>query len=104
VAEQRYRAVLAVIGDGRTVTEVAAAVGVSRQSLHSWLARYEADGGRGGGVGGASAASVVGCAADCGRAWPAGVITGKSSIQRCLRRSGLIDPDTRRRRRKDWKR
>jgi transposase-like protein len=44
VAEQRYRSVLAVISDGRTVTEVAAAVGVSRQSLHAWLARYEADG------------------------------------------------------------
>jgi transposase-like protein len=44
VAEQRYRAVLAVIGDGRTVTETAAAVGVSRQTLHSWLARYEAGG------------------------------------------------------------
>jgi hypothetical protein len=29
-AEQRYKAVLAVISDGRTVTEVAAAVGVSR--------------------------------------------------------------------------
>jgi transposase-like protein len=44
VAEQRYRAVLAVISDGRTVTETAAAVGVSRQSLHVWLARYEAGG------------------------------------------------------------
>ena len=30
MAEQRYRAVLAVIKDGRTVTETAAAVGVSR--------------------------------------------------------------------------
>jgi len=39
VAEQRYRAVLAVISDGRTVTEVAAAVGVSRQTLHAWLAQ-----------------------------------------------------------------
>jgi len=37
VAEQRYRAVLAVISDGRTVTEVAAAVGVSRQTMHAWL-------------------------------------------------------------------
>ena len=38
VAEQRYRAVLAVISDGRTMTEVAAAVGVSRQTMHAWLA------------------------------------------------------------------
>ena len=42
--EQRYQAVLAVQRDGRTVTEVAAAVGVSRQTVHSWLRRYE-DGG-----------------------------------------------------------
>ena len=44
VAEQRYKAVLAVISDGRTVTEVAASWEVSRQTLHTWLARYE-DGG-----------------------------------------------------------
>jgi transposase-like protein len=44
VAERRHRAVLAVIGEGRTVADVAAAVGVSRQTLHAWLARYEAGG------------------------------------------------------------
>src|SRR5829696_2189208 len=44
VAEQRYRAMLAVISDGRTVTEVAAAVGVSRQTMHGWLGKYEAGG------------------------------------------------------------
>jgi transposase-like protein len=44
VAEQRYRAVLAVISDGRTVTETAAAVGVSRQTMHAWLGKYEAGG------------------------------------------------------------
>ena len=44
MAEQRYRAVLAVISDGRTVKETAAAVGVSRQTLHAWLAKYEAGG------------------------------------------------------------
>ena len=38
VAEQRYQAVLAVIGDGRTVTEVAGQWGVSRQTVHAWLA------------------------------------------------------------------
>jgi transposase-like protein len=42
VAEQRYKAVLAVIADGRTVTEVARDFGVSRQTMHDWLARYEA--------------------------------------------------------------
>ena len=35
MAEQRYQAVLAVIADG---------LGVSRQTLHAWLARYEAEG------------------------------------------------------------
>ena len=44
MVEQRYQAVLAVIADGRTVKEVAAQWGVSRQSLHSWLSRYEAGG------------------------------------------------------------
>jgi transposase len=41
VAEQRYLAVLAVIADGLTIKQVAEKVGVSRQTLHAWLARYE---------------------------------------------------------------
>jgi transposase InsO family protein len=40
VSEQRYQAVLAVIEDGLSITDVAAKVGVSRQSLHAWLTRY----------------------------------------------------------------
>jgi transposase len=44
VAEQRYQAVLAVIEDGLQITEVAAKVGVSRQTVHAWLARYAAGG------------------------------------------------------------
>ena len=44
MAEQRYQAVMAVIGDGLSVSQVAEKVGVSRQTLHSWLARYEAEG------------------------------------------------------------
>ena len=44
MAEQRYQAVLAVIADGLTVTQAAEKVGVSRQTLHAWLARYEAEG------------------------------------------------------------
>jgi len=44
VAEQRYQAVLAVISDGLSVSQVAEKVGVSRQTLHTWLARYEAEG------------------------------------------------------------
>jgi transposase-like protein len=44
VAEQRYQAVLAVISDGATVTEVAARFGVARKTVHDWLAKYEAGG------------------------------------------------------------
>ena len=44
VTEQRYKAVLAVIADGRTVGEVAGETGVCRQTMHRWLARYEGDG------------------------------------------------------------
>ena len=44
MAEQRYKAVLAVIGDGRSITEVAQAWAVSRQTLHEWLVRYERGG------------------------------------------------------------
>jgi hypothetical protein len=43
VIEQRHRAVMAVL-DGAGPTVVAAEVGVSRQSVHSWLARYRATG------------------------------------------------------------
>jgi hypothetical protein len=43
IVEQRYRAVLDV-NAGRPVTEVAAELGVSRQTLHTWLARYRQDG------------------------------------------------------------
>ncbi|MEO9180938.1 MAG: helix-turn-helix domain-containing protein, partial [Acidimicrobiales bacterium] len=42
--EQRYDAVLGVIRDGFTVTEVAQKFGVSRQSVHAWMKRYEAGG------------------------------------------------------------
>jgi transposase InsO family protein len=44
VMEQRYQAVLAVVQDGWKVTEVAARLGVSRQSVHAWIARYEQGG------------------------------------------------------------
>jgi len=41
VGEQRYQAVMAVVGGGRTVTEVARDWAGSRQTMHAWLARYE---------------------------------------------------------------
>ena len=42
--EQRYDAVLGVIRDGFSVTEVAQKFGVSRQAVHTWLKRYEEGG------------------------------------------------------------
>ena len=39
-----YDAVLAVIREDRTVKDVAAVVGVSRQTLHAGHARYETEG------------------------------------------------------------
>lgn len=44
VMEQRYQAVLAVVRDGWQVSEVARRLGVSRQSVHAWIARYEQGG------------------------------------------------------------
>ena len=44
VMEQRYQAVLAVVQDGWKVAEVARHLGVARQSVHNWIARYEAGG------------------------------------------------------------
>jgi hypothetical protein len=37
VAEQRYQAVMAVIVDGLSISQVAEKVGVSRQTLHSYV-------------------------------------------------------------------
>lgn len=44
MAEQRYQAVLSAISDGLSISQVASKVGVSRQTLLAWLARYEAGG------------------------------------------------------------
>src|SRR5215218_3994879 len=127
VAEQRYRAVLAVISDGRTVRDVAAAVGVSRQSLHAWLGRYEADGLEGlsdrshrpRGCPHQMVAAVEAVVLEARRnhpSWgprriaveltrrnPALRVT-ESAVYRCLRRAGLVEPDGRRRRKREWKR
>jgi hypothetical protein len=44
VSEQRFNAVMEVVGDGLTVIEVAERYGVSRQTVHSWR-RRDATGG-----------------------------------------------------------
>ena len=127
VSEQRYKAVLAVIGDGRTVSEVASQWGVCRQTMHRWLARYEGDGFEG--LGDRSSRPV-----HCPHQTPPGVeamvlemrrshpywgarriafelarkhvepAPSESAVYRCLVRAAVIDPITRRRRRETWKR
>ena len=127
VSEQRYKAVLAVIADGRTVSEVARDWGVSRQTLHAWLARYEDDGLEG--LGNRSHRP-----AHCPHQIPAGIeaqllemrrakpfwgarrlalelarkgvqpAPSKSSVYRSLVRGGVIDPTQRRWRKETWKR
>ena len=44
VVEQRYLAVMEVIRDGGQVIEVAERHGVSRQSVHAWIRRYQEGG------------------------------------------------------------
>jgi transposase InsO family protein len=125
VAEQRYQAVLAVVGEGRTVTEVAGRWGVSRQTLHAWLARYEAEGLEGLAdrshrprscphqMPGEVAAGVL----ELRRAHPGwgprrlvvelarrGVVVSESAVYRCLSRAGVIEPGRRRRRKEAWRR
>ena len=44
LVEQRYKAVLEVLNDGANVTDVARRYGVGRQTVHTWLRRYTAEG------------------------------------------------------------
>jgi len=127
VTEQRYKAVLAVIADGRTVSEVASDWGVCRQTMHRWLARYEGDGLEG--LGNRSsrpahcphqtAPAVEAMVLEMRRShpyWGARRIAfelarkgiepapSESAVYRCLVRAAVIDPISRRRRRETWKR
>ncbi len=125
VAEQRYRAVLEV-GIGVPVTEVAERYGVSRQSVHAWLVRYRQEG-----IAGLEdrshqvhhhpwriPAGIEEAICELRRAHPKwgprrlvfemgrrghGQVT-RSSVYRALVRNGLVEPESRRRRRKDYRR
>jgi transposase InsO family protein len=127
VTEQRYKAVQAVLADGRTVSEVAGDWSVSRRTMHRWLSRYEADGFEGLG-------DHTHRPAHCPHQMPATVevmvlemrrshpywgarriayelarkhvdaAPSESAVYRCLVRAAVIDPMTRRRRRETWKR
>jgi len=127
VMEQRYQAVLAVVQDGWRVVEVARRLGVSRQSVHNWIARYE--------QGGLAAltdrshrpsscphqisAELEALICELRREHPgwgprriehqlarAGEepLPSRSAIYRCLRRHGLIELRRRRKRREEFRR
>jgi transposase InsO family protein len=127
VTEQRYKAVLAVIGDGRTVGEVARDWGISRRTMHRWLARYEGDGLEGLNNRSHRPArcphqtlpAVEAMVLEMRRAhpyWGARRIAfelarkqvepapSESAVYRCLVRAAVIDPISRQRRRETWKR
>jgi transposase InsO family protein len=124
VTEQRYRAVLEA-GIGVPVTEVAERYGVSRQSVHAWLVRYREEG-----VAGLEdrshrvhahpwriPAGVEELVCELRRGHPRwgprrlvfevgrrGHQVTRSSVYRTLVRNGLLEPRSRRRRRKDYRR
>ena len=125
MAEQRYEAVRAVIADGETVTSVAARFGVSRKTVHQWLAKYEA-----GGLAGLADGSHR--PRSCPHQMPAavevalvelrvahqswgprrlsfelaklGMSVSESAAYRALARLNLVDPAARRPRDRKWKR
>ncbi|WP_079671930.1 IS481 family transposase, partial [Mycobacteroides abscessus] len=127
VVEQRYQAVLAVISDGLSISQVASKVGVSRQTLHVWLARYEAQG-----LDGLAdrshrprrcphqmPAQVEAAVLELRRSRPywgprrlvfelakrkVAPLPSASAVYRALLRAGLIDPSLRDRRSRKWKR
>jgi transposase InsO family protein len=126
VVEQRYRAVLAVLA-GESVTEVAAQVGVSRQTLQRWLARYR-DEGLGGLVDRShrpefcphqAPVEVEAAVCELRREHPRwgprrlahelgrqamAPVPSASTVYRILVRHGLVDAKARGRRREDYKR
>lgn len=127
MAEERDQAVLAVISDGETVTDVAARFGMSRQSVHTWLAKYEAGGLEGLADGSHRprscphqvGAEVEVAIVDLRRQHPGwgprrlvfelgrrGIVPvpSESAVYRALSRLNLIDPGASRRRDRRWKR
>ena len=125
--EQRYRAVLEVLEEGVSVTEVARRYGVVRQTVHGWLRRYAEDG-----LGGLADRSPR--PASCPHQMPAPVearivamrrehpgwgpsrirweleragvvpLPGRSAVYRALVRHGPVAARKRRRRREDYRR
>ncbi|MFF6954844.1 IS481 family transposase [Streptomyces iakyrus] len=127
VVEQRYRAVLAVLA-GSTVTEVAASLGVSRQTVSGWKSRYEAAGLAGladrsrrpSSCPHQASAEVEAAVCELRRKHPrwgprriahvlerSGAVSpvpSRMTVYRILVRHGLVEPGVRRRKRSDYKR
>jgi transposase InsO family protein len=125
--EQRYRAVLEVLEEGVSVTEVARRYGVARQTVHGWLRRYAEDG-----LGGladrssrpvscphqmpaVTEARIVGMRREHPGWGPSRIrfelersgvvpLPGRSAVYRALVRHGLVAARKRRRRREDYRR
>lgn len=127
LVEQRYQAVLEVLNDGGSVADVARRYGVARQTVHVWLRSYAAEGLRGLADRSSRPLScphqmapvVEARIVEMRRAHPGwgprtilywlerdGVtpLPGRTSVERCLVRHGLVTPQARRRKRSDYKR
>ncbi|WP_420711987.1 IS481 family transposase [Streptomyces sp. MMG1533] len=127
VVEQRYRAVLAVLA-GATVTEIAASLGVSRQTVSGWKSRYAASGLAGladrsrrpASCPHQASAEVETAVCELRRKHPrwgprriahalerSGAVSplpSRMTVYRILVRHGLVEPGVRRRKRSDYKR
>ena len=127
LVEQRYQAVLEVLNDGATVTDVARRHGVARQTVHGWLRRYAA-----GGLAGLAdqTSKPLSCPHQMAPPVEARIVElrrqhpgwgprtivfwlskenleplpGRTSVERCLVRHGLVTPQARKRKRADYKR
>ena len=127
LVEQRYQAVLEVLNDGATVTDVARRSGVARQTVHVWLREYASHGLAGLADGSSKPLScphqmapvvearVVGMRREHPGWGPRTILywlakegvvplPGRTSVERCLVRHGLVTPKARRRKRSDYKR
>jgi len=127
LVEQRYQAVLEVLHDGATVVDVARRNGVARQTVHAWLRAYASHGLAGLADRSSRPASCPHQMApetearivELRRTHPGwgprtllfwlgreGVspLPGRTSVERCLIRHGLVVPQARKRKREDYKR
>jgi transposase InsO family protein len=126
LVEQRYQAVLEVL-EGASVTDVARRFGVARQTVHVWLGRYA-----GQGLAGLAdkSSKPLSCPHQMAPAMEARIVAmrrdhpgwgprtilywleqegfeprpGRTSVERCLIRHGLVEPKKRRRNRADYRR